>query len=290
MGFGPLLSIAGLAMRLVQIVWQWPQKWVTGSAPLNRGCHLISKQVTTELTDKFTPIVRRDVDEVFARFLVSEVRYGSLLGAKGVGKSTLLATQWKRLAEDNRVVLLIQANEFSVEKLAQRIRHRSFRWLLQRDWDEVLVGPFKGRTFVGAKQMLVLIDGVDECDLEKFCSELKQLHNEIFMLEPTRYKVVISCGSSQWEQVREELHTTCSITALQEIVELGDFNDQELTEAAGKIGVAATPASTLGVPQGQRTIPPHMEVMRHPGIYGLARQLHSERKKLSEKVMSEPVS
>jgi hypothetical protein len=245
------------------------------------ACKLVTPLLAKELSRGQTVIPRKNIQTPLDRFLTSPRRYCLIRGPSAVGKSIVMALEARRLLESGWAALLMRAQDFSLQYLAERVAQDGLELPTAPDWRRVVVEPWEGELPSNVRGFALLINALDKTDPGKMVPELLKLHDGIGGVSSDRLKVILSCHDFTWHRLRRQVpfwqdggtfsHQTDSGV---DIITITDFDAEELDSALRTIN-----ASELLTPRRPgEWADPHIlairDLLQHPGMFGLYAALH----------------
>ena len=245
------------------------------------ACKLTTPFLARDLIRGQTVIPRQNNQTLLDRFFTSSRRYCLLRGPSGVGKSIVIAGEANRLLEDGWAALLMRAQDFSLQYLAERIAQDGLQLPTTPGWRRVVVEPWEGELPSHVRGFALLIDALDEADISKIVPELLKLHDGLGGVPPDCLKIILSCHDFIWDKLSRQVpfwqdagtfsHQTASGV---EVITITDFEAVELDSALRTIN-----ATELVTPRRPgEWADPHVEAIRnllqHPATFGLYAELH----------------
>lgn len=238
------------------------------------------------------PLIQRTtVNSELDRFFASADRSTLLVGASGVGKSVILASQARKLLEEGWAVFLIDGSSFALDTIAAYIVKTGFGYTGDLDWRQVLIAPWQLAAPEQVKGIALLIDDLFSLmDVERTISELKQLHTASQQVPSSVFKLLVACHES-WEVERlsflvnaQTADSTSDVAA--KLIRVADFTAAELADALRSIC-----AEQLLQPRPPGDLPDsHVEnlldLLKHPSIWGLYARSFNEGEHLATAEMS----
>jgi hypothetical protein len=193
-----------------------------------------------------------------------------------------MAGEANRLLKNGWAALLMRAQGFSLQYLAERVAQYSIQLPTIPDWRRVVVEPWEEELLPHVRGFALLIDGLDETNLGTTVPELLKLHDGLGGVSSDRLKVILSCHEFTWDRLIQQLpfwqdagtfsHQTGSGV---EVIPITDFDAEELDRALQAIDAR----ELLTHRRPGEWADPHVEAIRnllqHPGTFGLYATLHS---------------
>jgi hypothetical protein len=149
-----------------------------------------------------------------------------------------MAGEANRLLESGWAALLMRAQGFSLQYLAERVAQYSIQLPTTLDWRRVVVEPWEEELLPHVRGFALLIDGLDETNLGTTVPELLKLHDGLGGVSSDRLKVILSCHEFTWDRLVQQLpfwqdagtfsHQTGSGV---EVITITDFDAEELDRA-----------------------------------------------------------
>lgn len=254
---------------------------VTGtSVPLNdlrRAVLQASGPIVRDLKAPHPVAPRVRLQQRVKDFLTSSKRLLIVVGPSGSGKSIALAAEADRVQANGWSVLAIRAFGFSLAEAASAVSAQLPRPPATVDWRRLLVTPWMPAFPYGEHGLVFLVDGIDSPqgdDKRRVLAELIRLCDAATDVPPDHFKIVLSCESSAWSQLRLSLPNAMRATPRRPsdvaiVIDVEDFGDEELDRALE--GIEVEEFRRVDRPDGRSD--PHVDAMRdllsHPATFGL---------------------
>jgi HEAT repeat protein len=248
---------------------------------IREACRSATNRLANILRDERPVIVREMLRHKLNQLLASSLRYGFLLGASGVGKSTFMGTEARRLFEEGWTVMLVRGSNFTLNNLAEAVRQEIVGAPPTITWQQIVNALREGAE--GEFGFVLLVDALDNGAPDSIARELALLHDSLGDTDPRLFKVIASCKDADWHSLLQYPQAPAyeEVKNINRRIGLGyytlqarDFTPEELNDALRLIGAIEllTPGRF-----GER-VDPHVatvrDLLKHPATFEHYADLH----------------